>query len=258
MRCIILAAGRGERLRPLTDSTPKCLLKVGGKPLLSRTIEHILRAGVSEIGIVLGYRSDDVRNHVKRHFPATGIRFLNNPKFSSTNNAFSLLMAREFYKSDEKLFPRSQELLVVDCDILFAPELLKAMLDHPAADRLAVHVRPVHHEEEIRVKVDSRGLVRTIGKTVPLAQTDGESIGIAVFNAATASALFDVLERRVRDGVGRTEFYEAVFQELIDSGLALTAVDVSAYPAIEIDTPEDLREAEKIASLIDSPSDVRI
>ncbi|HWP83043.1 MAG TPA: phosphocholine cytidylyltransferase family protein [Bacteroidota bacterium] len=256
MKCIILAAGRGERLRPLTDSTPKCLLDVGGKPLLHRTIEQVLHAGISEIGIVLGYRAEDVRTFVTRRFPATRIRFISNPKFSATNNAFSLLMARDFYKSEEKKFAPLQELLLVDCDILFAPELLKTLLDYPQPNRLAVQARNVHHEEEIRVKVDSNSVVRLIGKSVPISETFGESIGIEVFAANTASRLFDVLERRVRAGVGRTEFYEASFQELIDDGVSIHAVDVSTFPAIEIDTQDDLRAAETIASLIDHPADV--
>lgn len=258
MKCVVLAAGRGERLRPLTDTLPKCLLDVGGKPLLYRTLDNILRLGISEIGIVLGYRAEDVRAFVKRHFPLTRIRFLNNPRFTTTNNAFSLLMAREFYRSEEKRFAPLQELLVVDSDLLFSQELLRYVLRDPAPDRIAVQKRDVHHEEEIRVRVDTQGMIRMIGKDVPLAETSGESIGIAAFSPATAKKLFEVLERRVRQGPGRTEFYEVAFQELIDHGVALSAVDVSAFPAVEIDTPDDLREAQRIASQIDQPSDVRL
>ena len=80
---------------------PKCLIPVGGKPILQRTLDNVLSAGIREIGIVIGYRSGDVRAFVRKQFPSSRIQFIVNPKFDTTNNAFSLLMARNFYKKEE-------------------------------------------------------------------------------------------------------------------------------------------------------------
>ncbi len=240
MKCIILAAGKSERLRSVTNETPKCLIELGEKTLLQRTIENVHAVGIQEIGIVLGYKAGTVRDYVKRTFPLLNIKFAMNLKFDSTNNAFSLLMASEFYKSEMRRFVPSQAFLLLDSDIVFPKELLSFLIAAGVHNKVAVRVRGNHDDEEIRVKVNARNEITVIGKTVPLSETYGESIGIEIFSPATALKLFDVLESRIRNGVGRTEFYEAAFQQLINEGEMLNAVDISEFPCAEIDTPEDL------------------
>lgn len=246
MKCIILAAGMATRLGNLTGGRPKCLLPVGGKTILERLIENVVAAGIDEIVLVLGYRAEVLREYVKRRFPFLRIRFAVNPKFESTNNAFSLLMARQHIIEGDGAGPRAHEFLLLDADIVFASSLLSALLNHPAADKLAVRVSGVHDEEEVRVRVDESSIIRQIGKTIPLSESYGESVGIEIFSQTTARRLFEVLEERVRRGEGQHEFYESSFQILADEGIALRAVDVSEYPVIEIDTPEDLDTAERV------------
>lgn len=240
MKCIILAAGTSKRLRSVTNGAPKCLIELGGKTLLQRTIENVHAVGIQRIGIVLGYQAGVVRDYVKRLFPSSSVKYVMNPKFDSTDNAFSLLMAREFYKGETKRSPPLEQLLLLDSDIVFGKELLSLMIAVGFDNRVAVRVHGSHNEEEIRVKVNARNEITAIGKTVPLSATYGESIGIEIFSPATALKLFDVLENRIRNGVGRTEFYEAAFQQMIDEGEMLSAVDISEFPCAEIDTPEDL------------------
>lgn len=245
MKCIILAAGTATRMRPLTDSIPKCLLPVGGKPILQRILEHVFNAGIDTVGLVLGYRADEVRAFVRKHFPFQRIRFIVNPKFDTTNNAFSLLMAREFYMSEARRNAPLQELLLLDGDIVCSSRLLPYLLSHKSPNRIAVQVKGDRDEEEIRVTVNPQNDVLLIGKTPALEETYGESIGIELFSPESTELLFEILERRVREGRGRTEFYEASFQELIDRGVAIEAIDTSDYPAIEIDTLADLELAER-------------
>ena len=246
MKCIILAAGAATRMRPLTNDVPKCLLPVGGKPILQRAIEQVAAAGIQQIGLVIGFQSAAIRSFVKQHFPDLRIRFIVNPKFESTNNAFSLLMAREFFDPEPKNNKPLDDLLLMDADIVFSPHLLPFVLGEGSPNRIAVRVAGHHDEEEVRVKVESSGYVSVIGKTIPLSQSFGESIGIEFFSAAAAKSLFETIEQRVRSGEGRTEFYEASFQAMIDQGVRFKAIDVSPFPSIEIDTPEDLRAAEKL------------
>ncbi len=253
MKCIILAAGISTRMQSVGGGLPKCLIPVGGKPILQRTLDNVLSAGIREIGIVIGYRSGDVRSFVKKQFPSSRIQFMVNPKFDSTNNAFSLLMARDFYKKEENERKPLVPLLLLDSDIVFSARLLEHMLKQKASDCLAVRVKGQHDEEEIRVKVDASGFIVHIGKDVPLNESYGESIGIEIFAPKTAASLFAVIEKRVRKGMGRKEFYEASFQEMIDAGVKLSAIDVSNFPSAEIDTPEDLQEVERsLTPLLDS------
>jgi choline kinase len=243
-QCVILAAGASTRLRPLTDSKPKCLLEIEKKSLLERTIENVLDAGVREIAIVIGYRGEMIREFVKRNFPQIHIRFILNPDYTKTNNAYSLLLAKRFFENKEGNV--SSSLILLDSDILFSSKLLPLLLSNPLQDRVAVRVSGEHSEEEIRVKADGYRNIVLIGKETPLNETYGESIGIEVFSAETTARLFMILEQRVKSGVGRTEFYEASFQEMINHGTQLKAIDVSAFPAMEIDTVEDLQRAERM------------
>ena len=236
-----------QRMRSLSGDQPKCLLQVGGMPILQRTLENVFEAGIRDIGIVVGYRADEVRRFVTQEFPTRRIRFMMNPKFESTNNAFSLLMAREYYKTESQQNKPSMNLLLLDSDIVFPPDLLPHLLQQ-AADCIAVRVAGKHDEEEIRVSVGRNRMIQSIGKHIPLAETYGESVGIESFTPPSSELLFEILERRVRQGVGRTEFYEASFQEMIEQGITMKPIDVSRFPTIEIDTPEDLKEARQLFS----------
>jgi choline kinase len=243
-KCIILAAGISARLRPLTDAMPKCLLKVGGKTLLERSIKNILAAGIKEIAIVVGYQAEMIREFLKQRFPQQRICLILNPNYANTNNAYSLLLARQFLEDRNKKL--SYKLLLLDSDILFSGKLLPYLLSVEAQNKIAVRKLGEHNEEEIQVGINSDDNINFIGKRPAFDKAQGESIGIELFSAEVAAKLFAVLERRVRDGMGRSEFYEAAFQEMIDEGVILKAADVSAFPAIEIDTPEDLKIAKRL------------
>jgi len=243
-KCIVLAAGASTRLHPLTDTLPKCLLNVSGKTLLERTIENVLIAGIKEIAIVVGYRADMIREFVKQRFPQQRIRFIMNPNFAKTNNTYSLLLARRFLEDSHGEV--NHYVLLLDSDILFSSKLLPYLLRIEGENKIAVRVSGEHNEEEIQVGINSEGNINFIGKRPTLNEAAGESVGIEVFSAETGARLFAVLKRRIRDGIGRSEFYEAAFQEMIDGGTVLNAVDVSAFPTIEIDTPEDLEQARQV------------
>jgi len=221
-------------------------LPVGEKPILQRAIEHVTAAGIEQIGLVIGFHAEMIRDFVKKQFPSLRIRFMVNPKFESTNNAFSLLMAREFFNAESKKNKPLHDLLLMDADIVFSPHLLPFLLNEGSPNRIAMRVAGHHDEEEVRVQVDALGNVLVIGKTTPLADAFGESLGIEFFSSLAAQRLFEILEQRVRAGEGRHEFYEATFQAMIDQGIRFKAVDVSSFPAIEIDTPEDLFAAEAL------------
>lgn len=248
MKCVILAAGSATRMRPLSGNLPKCLLPVGAKPILQRLIENVSAAGIGQIGIVIGYNAQAIRSFVRQQFPFLRIHFLVNPKYESTNNAFSLLMARDFYLGQKDSAAQTEEFLLLDADIIFPPDLLPCLLAQSLSNKIAVRVRGDHDEEEVRVKIDGTGNILAIGKTTPLAEMYGESIGIEIFSSSSARRLFEILEKRIRHGEGRTEFYEATFQKMIDEGEKLGAIDVSNFPTVEIDTPEDLRAAEEMVA----------
>ena len=118
---VILAAGMAKRLRPLTDACPKCLLKVGERTLLARTVDAMIAAGINELVVVTGYRGEMLRGFLTEHYPQLNIHFIHNADYEHNNNIFSLWMTRPF--TDGKDF------LLMDSDILCDPEAVRRMVN---------------------------------------------------------------------------------------------------------------------------------
>ncbi len=240
MHCVILAAGMASRLRPLTDSTPKCLLQVGSRSILERTIRAVFHAGVIHFTVVVGFQDWMIKNFLKRNFPSLDFTFVVNNQFDTTNNAFSLLLAREEIVG--------HELLLLDGDIVFDDELVPLLIKSLHQSCFAVRTNGGIGEEDVKVEANDKKEIVRIGKDIAAVSVYGESIGIEKFSRGDTTKLFTTLEKRIRTENRVNEFYESSFQEMIDSGSRLYAVDAGSYRSIEIDTAEDLHTAETIFS----------
>ena len=101
MKALILAAGMASRLRPLTDMRPKCLLQVGSCCLLQRTVDNLLDNGISRIAVVTGYRAEMIRDFLTATYPQTDFTFIHNADYTTTNNIYSLWLAKAFAAADD-------------------------------------------------------------------------------------------------------------------------------------------------------------
>jgi len=235
MTALILAAGSGSRLRPFTDTMPKCLLHVGGRPLLQRTLESLAGTGVHRAIIVAGYRHEQVRTFVATLALPFPVICLLNERYASTANTYSLWIAAPECAG--------QEILILDSDILFHRGIITRLADAPHENVMALREDAQTGDEEIKIVCAADGRILRVGKDIDARAARGESIGIERFSSRAASRLFGILaERRELD-----EFYEASFQELIDQGTPVHAVSCGSFPCIEIDTPDDLRAAQLLA-----------
>jgi choline kinase len=244
MKCVILAAGISSRLYPLTLSTPKCLLKVGEYTILERTIRNVLLHKISRFVIVTGFQAEMIMDFVRMAFPSLDAEFIPNPHFRDTNNAYSLALANQTLAGEG--------MLLLDGDIVFHHRILSELLSAPYENCLAVRRTTDSDEEEVRVAVDEEWRILQVGKGVSKELTLGESIGIEKFSVGGTKKLFEVLSRRVFEERRENEFYEASFQELVNTGTPVFAVDTRHLPCIEIDTLEDLCEArEMVANKLD-------
>lgn len=238
MHCVILAAGTATRLRPLTDSTPKCLLRIGNRVILERTIRAVFHAGIIHFTVVVGFQDWMIKNFLKRNFPSLDFIFVVNNQYETTNNAFSLLLAQEEIEG--------HELLLLDGDIVFDDEIVQLLIKSPHQSCLAVRTNGRVGMEDIKVEVNSKKEIVRIGKEVAMASAYGESIGIEKFSRGDTTTLFRTLEKRIQTEKRVNEFYEASFQEMIDGGARIHPVDVGALRCMEIDTAEDLHAAESL------------
>ena len=233
---VILAAGMAKRLRPLTDERPKCLLTVGQRTLLQRTVDGILTAGITELVVVTGYRSQMIRDFLTEHYPTLTIHFIDNPDYAHNNNIFSLWLTRPYTEG--------RDFLLLDSDILFDPKIIPAVLNTEGS-ALALN-RHELGEEEIKVIVDSDNRVVEISKVCSIQQAIGESVGIEKMTEEYSTALFRELEQMI-EGEGLIDiFYERAFERLIPQGHTFQIVDTTNFFSIELDTVEDFENAKKL------------
>jgi choline kinase len=225
VRAIILAAGRGGRLRGVIGDRPKCLARIGDRTLLEHQVEALLAAGISRITVVGGYGIQLVQRSCARP-----VEFVLNARYASTNSLYSLWLARDLLVDG---------FLVLNCDVLFHPQMLDDLLSSRFDDALLVASRgdaPSYGDEEMKVCI-RRGLVSAISKTLPEQDSDAENVGIARFGPAGALALVGHMNRIVAGGEVR-EWLPRAFAEFA-AARPLHAVDSRGYPWIEIDFPED-------------------
>ncbi len=232
----MLAAGQATRLRPLTDNCPKCLLSVGDETILARSVRLLAARGITRFTVVDGFCGDMIRSALTTGFPSLEFTFIRNEDFRTTNNAWSLMLSD--CQGTEPIF-------LLDSDIVFAPEVLDAILDHPAANRLGLRSIGSVGEEEMKVRLDDRGLVVELTKEMPVAEAAGESVGLEVFSTEFTAALHTVLHRRMHVDQYVNEYYEAAFTELAQSGHEIVPVDLGPLPCMEIDTVADLDDARR-------------
>ena len=230
---VILAAGMAKRLRPLTDEKPKCLLEVGGKTLLQRTVDAMISAGVKEFVVVTGYRAEMIREFLTVNYQLSIINYIDNVDYSHNNNIFSLWLAMQ------KL--HGQEVLLMDSDILCDPEAVRrvARKTNPA---LAMQQHELG-EEEMKIVVDEAGRITEISKTCSPADAIGESVGIEKMTPAYTEAIYQELRKMILDEGQIDIFYERAFERLIPQGHTFEVVDTTDLFSYELDTPEDLEKA---------------
>ena len=231
MKAVILAAGCATRLRPYSDDTPKTLLPVAGVPILRRTMTSLMRCGFDQFVIGTGYLEHMVRDAVASWFPGVDVTFVSNPEFRTTNNAYSLLLAREQVDG--------QPFMLLDGDVVFDIGVVEELVER-GPDCLAVRSVGELGLEEVKVTADNQDRILAIGKHVPVRSAMGESVGIELFSAASSRRLFAALHERVREHGLVNEYYEAAFQQILDEGATLYGVDIGSMYAAEIDTIDDL------------------
>ena len=225
---VILAAGMAKRLRPLTDNCPKCLLQVGSKTLLQRTVDAML-----SVVVVTGYKGDMIRSFITKMYPSVQVVFLDNKDYANNNNIFSLWMAGQEV--------RGKDFLLMDSDILCDPAVVAAVASKEQSS-LAVN-RHELGEEEMKVVVDEDMNIVEISKTCSPKEALGESVGIEKITADYSEALFRELDVMIKEEKLIDVFYEQAFQRLIAKDHSFVVVDTTNYFSYELDTPEDFEQA---------------
>ncbi len=238
MKAIILAAGVGSRIRPLTNNSPKSLLKIGGNTILEMMISHIQDCGISEVVFVLGYLQNQIKDFVKTRFPDLNYHFVTNEKYAETNTGFSLMLAKDLIKDSA--------FVKFDADVVFDKEILENLIECEHENCFCIDKNINLDVEEIKVIINDKNRVLNASKTVPPKDAVGESIGIEKINSETANLLFAELKIMMKDRKNYQEYYEGAYEKLIKKNVPFYALDISGLKWTEIDTKEDFVTAEKM------------
>lgn len=230
MHAIILAAGRGSRLLPLTTDLPKCLLPIGNTTVLGMQLDTLFAGGVKSATVVTGFNSHMVKAEIKARKSGPRVKILYNPFFQVADNLASCWMARKSMRKD---------FLVINGDTLFTPELLQKILSAPAKDiSVTIDQKGYYDGDDMKVSLDGTTLT-AIGKTLPLTETHGESIGMLRFMNAGPKIFTNELKRLMKTSDGTKSWYLSVIHGLAQSGVQVDTTNIKGNDWSELDTPED-------------------
>lgn len=238
LEAIILAAGSGVRLRPVTDDRPKCLVEVGNTTIFARLIKQLHQAGVRRATVITGYRSDAIAAHLKSEPAPIEVQLVFNPIYETTNNAMSLL----FGLKSEFLADSESGIVLCDGDVVMREGLLSSLINDPSENALLVEQRSDMGDEEMKAMVDREGKVLKLAKTLEPKKCFGESIGIQKVGPSTIPKLLKAIEW-LMDAGHQNVYYEEAFQQLIDQNEYFKAIAVSSQDWTEIDDVADLENA---------------
>ncbi len=228
-RAIVLSAGQGKRLLPLTESQPKCLLDLSGRTLLAWQLTHLAAAGVRHATVVTGFAAGRVEEELARlELPGLEVSAVFNPFFGVADNLASCWIARSAFDG---------ETLLLNGDTLFEPEVAVRLIQAPPADIVVTIDRKADYDAD-DMKVATRGHeLAAIGKT--LGVYDAESIGFLRFSAGGAARFRVEMEARMRDPVNLKLFYLSVIDELARQG-GVFVQSIEGLEWGEMDFPGDV------------------
>jgi choline kinase len=244
----LLAAGTGSRLRPLTESIPKCLTEINGRPILERLVSCLRQQGFKRLVVVVGYLEERIRRFLNDCAGDMVVEYVRSPLYRTTNNLYSLWLAGS----------RIQEpFLLVESDLIFEAALLEGLL---VPDKIAVS-RVLPWMNGTTIKMNSSGQVASFNcdpaahrapavrnvLAASLRDCAYKTVNICSLSSATWNRVLPRLERAIADGRAN-EYYEVVFAEMVaDGSLSFECVIFDPNRWYEVDKLEDLRGAERIA-----------
>ena len=244
-QAILLVAGPGERLRPETYQTAKCLLEIGdGKTILDIQLQALQDAGLKEVTLIIGHYGYKIRDRNKGYFGELDLRFIYNPFYAVTGGAWSLWLAKKVFKG--------QPSLIMDGDHVLSGELIKKLMDSPYKNCILYDPKKKDLDEDTQV-VGQKGLVKylawsvdgQLAKHVNAEDCKGEALIIVKLCPKASSILEDELDRHLKRGASpMLEVIEPLNNTFRRDDCQY--IDTGDYPWIEVDFKVDLENARNI------------
>lgn len=230
MKALILAAGMGTRLRPLTNSKPKCLVEVNGEPIIFRQIENLEKNGIKNITIITGYKSDMLKYILEERY--SFINIIVNPNYETTNNMYSAYLAKDDYY--EKNF------LLINGDVYFDDIVVNELLKQKYDNSIIIE-KGEYNKESMKVRYN-KTRIEEISKEISQNDAFGVSIDIYKFSSKGAKVFYNKITEYIESKKVYNQWTEVALNDI------LSKVQFKPCPLkgrwIEIDNHNDLKKAE--------------
>ena len=238
---IVLAAGGGTRLRPLTDTLPKTLLEVdGGRSILELTLANFAEVGLTDVAVVVGHAADAITQRAPEFEKTYGLHLdlIFNDKYDVWNNAYSLWVAREAFK---------ESALLANGDTVHPVTVQQSLLEARGAAPIVIALDDQKRlaEEEMKVILDGDGRLKRINKAIDPPTANGEYIGLTLIEPEAADRLSEALQAVFERDT--TLYYEDGYQQYADWGETIRTAPIGVVEWVEVDNHEDLARAREIA-----------
>lgn len=236
LKALILSAGQGKRLLPLTADRPKCAITLYGQSMIEWQIDELLGCGVEDICVVLGYGADKAEKLLELRYGQGRIRTLFNPFSSVSDNLASCWIAREEMRED---------FILLNGDTLFEFPVLEKLLDSPPYPiTVTIDRKNRYDADDMKVILDGERLVR-IGKNLPSDRVQAESIGMLLFRGEGPGLFRRSVEEALREPTALKRWYLSVIDELAQLKPVWTCC-IQGLAWGEVDCPADLEHAEDV------------
>jgi len=233
LKAIILSAGQGRRLLPLTESTPKCALDVGGKSALQWQLEQISATSIDEVVVMTGFHAEIVEG-IAAASTGVPVRTTHNPFYAACDNLGTCWLARPEMTGD---------FVVINGDTLFEAAILKRLLESKAdnAVTLVIDRKGDYDDDDMKV-VEVDGKLKRVGKKLPGESVNAESIGMMAFRGAGPELFSAKLDAMMRDETSLKRWYLSAVDELAADD-CVGVCSIQGMDWCEIDDAADLAHA---------------
>ncbi len=228
MKALILAAGIGKRMRPITEKKPKCLVEISGKPLLQFQLDALSKIGINDITVITGYKANDVELYLNNKY-----KLAFNKKYETTSSLFSMLLAKEDFMG--------QDFLLINGDIVFDDKLILPLIESQSESAALIdkHVELV--DGEMNVVIEEGRIIR-FNKSVKASEADALSLQIVKIGAKDSKLLFERGSSLAKEGERQlfpADAYDTIFEKSI-----MAPIQREGGLWAEIDTLDDLESCE--------------
>lgn len=234
MKAVILAAGIGSRLRPLTNEIPKCMVEVNGTKIIEKQIKNLLKNNINDILVIVGYKQEKIRKYLQENF--SFVKIIENKKYLETNNMYSMSLAKEFINNESFIF--------MNADVFFEKKIITELLEDKRED-LIVCDNGKYLEESMKIVINYKEKnIEKISKQIVEKEAYGTTIDIYKLSKKSTIKFFNIIENYIKEKKEINMWTEVAIQELLKEEKFYSKD--TKFKWVEIDNFDDLRQAEEL------------